>query len=57
MVRRRPEMASASYSRLISYIDYISRASTAFGVPQPGSQYSSTAELALNPVQFSTLEM
>ena len=33
-----------------------SRASTTFGVPQPGSQYSSTAGLTVIPVQFSILK-
>ena len=61
-VNKRPRMKSASYSSTYScppgsfHID-CSRASTAFGAPQPGSQYNSTAGLALNPVQFSIPEM
>ena len=34
------------------YVGYL-RVSATFGVPQSGSQYSSTAGLAINPVQFT----
>ena len=56
-VNKWPKMTSASYSSTYSCtpdsfnIDP-TRASTAFGAPQPGSQYSSTAGVFLNPVRF-----
>ena len=61
-VNKRLKMTSASYSSTYSCtpdsldID-TPRASTAFGAPQPGSQYSSTAGLAVNVVHFSIPEM